>query len=76
MPDIRLTLLVGALAQKAYLPDFRDVTQAVAAWLKMPSDMVPLPHPSWHNNRWLTLNPWFEEEMLPILRRRIAVLLA
>lgn len=76
LPDVGLTLLVGGLAQKACLPDFTDVTTAVAAWRGGQSDVVPLPHPSWHNNRWLKLNPWFEDEMLPILRARIAGVLA
>ncbi len=76
LPEVGLTLLVGGLAQKSYLPGFTDVTRAVAAWRNDPSDVVPLPHPSWHNNRWLMLNPWFEYEMLPVLRQRIAKLLA
>lgn len=76
LPDVGLTLLAGGLAQKAYLPSFTDVTSAVAAWRSSPVAIVPLPHPSWHNNRWLKLNPWFEEEMLPVLRRRIATLLS
>jgi len=33
--------------------------------------MFPLPHPSWHNTRWLTCNPWFETDMLPVLREDI-----
>ncbi|MFN0194730.1 MAG: uracil-DNA glycosylase family protein, partial [Aestuariivirga sp.] len=32
-----------------------------------------LPHPSWRNNGWLKKNPWFEEDVLPDLRREIAV---
>jgi uracil-DNA glycosylase len=76
LPNVALTLLVGGLAQKAYLPDFSDVTKAVSAWRRNQNDMVPLPHPSWHNNRWLKLNPWFGDEMLPVLRQSIAAALA
>ena len=36
---------------------------------------VALPHPSWRNNAWLTANPWFERDMLPMLRREIRRLL-
>jgi uracil-DNA glycosylase len=38
--------------------------------------VVPLPHPSPRNNAWLKRNPWFAEELLPRLRRRVAGLLA
>ena len=30
--------------------------------------VLPLPHPSWRNNAWLKRNPWFEDELLPVLR--------
>jgi uracil-DNA glycosylase len=36
---------------------------------------MPLPHPSWRNNRWLAANPWFEAETLPALRDRVSALL-
>jgi uracil-DNA glycosylase len=37
---------------------------------------MPLPHPSWHNNKWLKLNPWFESELLPVLRADVRRLLS
>jgi len=37
--------------------------------------VLPLPHPSWRNNKWLTDNPWFERELLPVLRREVRALL-
>ena len=37
--------------------------------------MFPLPHPSWRNNAWLKANPWFDERLLPRLRRRVALAL-
>jgi len=33
---------------------------------------MPTPHPSWRNNAWLARNPWFESELLPVLRADIA----
>lgn len=75
MPRIGLTILVGGLAQRAYLPAFENVTAAVAAWQDRNPAIAAIPHPSWHNNHWLTANPWFESEMLPVLRGRIAALL-
>ena len=35
----------------------------------------PLPHPSWRNSGWLDRNPWFEAELLPVLRADIGGLL-
>ena len=37
--------------------------------------VIPLPHPSWHNTRWLKSNPWFEAELLPLLRAEVRKLL-
>ncbi len=37
--------------------------------------VLPLPHPSWRNNAWLKKNPWFEAELLPVLRREVRRLL-
>jgi uracil-DNA glycosylase len=34
-----------------------------------------LPHPSPRNNLWLQRNPWFERELLPRLRERVAAVL-
>lgn len=33
--------------------------------------VIPLPHPSPRNNRWLLRNPWFESMGVPRLQRRI-----
>lgn len=30
--------------------------------------VIALPHPSWRNNGWLKANPWFEADLLPVLR--------
>ena len=73
MPNVALTLLIGGLAQRANLPDFQNVTAAVAGWRDLLPSVAPLPHPSWHNNLWLRTNPWFESEMLPVLQRLISL---
>jgi len=38
--------------------------------------IYPLPHPSWHNNRWLKQNTWFDDEVLPQLQQDIRQLIA
>ena len=78
LPNIELTLLIGGHAQAHYLGDRRlpSVRATVAAWRDYLPDHMPMPHPSWRVNAWLRRNPWFETEVLPELRARIALLLA
>lgn len=78
MTGLRTTVLVGRYAQSAYLPGApkRSVTETVRAWRETFPRLLPLPHPSPRNNIWLRKNPWFEAEVLPALRDRVADLLA
>jgi uracil-DNA glycosylase len=76
LPSVELKLIVGQYALKYYLPDrSSSVTQAVRAWEDLWPGQVPMPHPSWHNNRWLMENRWFEAELIPRLQRRISAIL-
>jgi uracil-DNA glycosylase len=70
-----LTLLVGGSAIRWHLGQ-RDVTRAVADW-RGPAErgVFPLPHPSWRNTGWLKRNPWFEAELLPVLRAKVGQVL-
>ena len=74
---IGVTVLIGSYAHAYYLGERRkpSMTETVAAWRDYWPRYVPTPHPSWHNNRWLKLNPWFEAELLPELRGRVRALL-
>ncbi|TYO88811.1 uracil-DNA glycosylase family protein [Oceanicella actignis] len=74
MPQIELTLLVGGHAQ-AWALGARNVTRTVAEWRRHAPAVLPLPHPSWRNTAWLRANPWFEAEVVPWLRARVAQLL-
>lgn len=76
MPRAELTLLIGGYAQSWHLGGRAGVTERVRAWRDHLPAALPLPHPSWRNTAWLKRNPWFEEEVLPWLRARIAALLA
>lgn len=73
---VELTLVIGAYAHTWHL-DARGerVTDVVRRWKERWPTVVPLPHPSPRNRRWLAKNPWFEEEVLPALRERIAEVL-
>lgn len=76
--NVRLTLLVGAYAHRYHLGAAArpTLTETVRAWRAYPNNVMPLPHPSWRNSAWLKRNPWFEAELLPELRRRVAAALA
>lgn len=74
---IQLTLLVGQYAQAYYLKTRRKRTlgDTVRAWDEYLPEYWPTPHPSWRVNHWLTKNPWYEQEALPALRRRVREIL-
>jgi uracil-DNA glycosylase len=78
LPKVELTLLVGLPAQRWALgaAATRSMTETVAAWRGFPPGQLPLPHPSWRNTAWLRRNPWFEDEVVPHLRSRVATMLA
>lgn len=73
MPNLKLTILIGQYAQKHYLGD--DMKSNLTETVKNYRDFLPeyfvLPHPSPRNRFWLSKNPWFEEEVLPELRKRV-----
>lgn len=71
LPDVPLTLLVGGYAQTWHLGTRTGVTETVAAWRDHAPRRFALPHPSWRNTGWLRNNPWFEADLLPVLRARV-----
>jgi uracil-DNA glycosylase len=75
--SVRLKLLVGGAAQRWHLGDMArgGVTATVARWREFGPGVMPLPHPSWRNTGWLKRNPWFGDELLPVLRVRVAAVL-
>ncbi|WP_197113437.1 uracil-DNA glycosylase family protein [Facklamia lactis] len=77
LPNIELTLLVGAYAQKHYLKDKRKgtLTETVRAYQDYLPDFFPIVHPSPLNGRWLKKNPWFEEEVISELQGLIRFLI-
>ncbi len=76
LPDIGLTLLIGQYAQRRYLGAARQtsLTETVRAFEEYLPDYLPLPHPSPRNTAWFKRHPWFEKELLPVLRRRVRAL--
>jgi len=78
LPQVRLTLLVGAYAQAYYLGDRcgSSVAETVRAFRDYLPEFLPLPHPSWRTLAWAKRNPWFARRVIPELRRRLRMLLA
>ena len=71
LPDIRLTVLVGAYAHRWHLGGRQPVTRTVQGWRDHAPRLFPLPHPSWRNTAWLRKNPWFAADVLPALRHAV-----
>jgi uracil-DNA glycosylase len=77
LPKVELTLLVGQYAQAYFLGPARkaSLTGTMRAWREYLPRYLPLPHPSPRNVAWFKANPWFEGEVLPELRQRVARLM-
>ena len=78
MPQLELLLVIGMYAQSWHLGKLRSktLTDTVANWRAIMEEggecrSIPLPHPSWRNTGWLKKNPWFEAELLPVLRSEV-----
>jgi uracil-DNA glycosylase len=74
---LEMTLVVGQYAQTYHMNEVRaSLTETVRNWRSHWPKIVPLPHPSPRNNIWLSRNPWFEKELVPVLRQRVSEILA
>jgi uracil-DNA glycosylase len=78
LPKVALTLLIGSHAQQFYLRENAKptLTATVAAYEEYLPRYLPLPHPSPRNRAWFKANPWFACDVLPVLQRHVASLLA
>ncbi len=82
LPQAETILAIGTYAQDYHFarlgiprPKGQSVTETVRNWrrgFEMTPHLIALPHPSWRNTGWLKQNPWFEKEVLPILRAEVA----
>ncbi|WP_439497545.1 uracil-DNA glycosylase family protein [Bosea sp. (in: a-proteobacteria)] len=79
LPALDLVLVIGRYAQAWHLGPkaAADLTATVADWRAILAEprrprILPLPHPSWRNNGWLRKHPWFEAELVPVLRAEVA----
>lgn len=77
LPNIQLTLLVGQYAQRYYLRRRRKASMAetIRAFSEYGPQFFPLPHPSWRSVVWMRKNQWFEQTVIPNLRKVVRPLL-
>jgi uracil-DNA glycosylase len=76
--NVELTLSIGQYAQAYCLGTRRKASlgETVRAWRDYLPAQLPLPHPSPRNVGWFKANPWFDAEVLPVLRARVQAVLA
>jgi uracil-DNA glycosylase len=74
LKQVQLTLAIGQYAQAGLLGETRgaSLTETMLAWREhLARGVLPLPHPSPRNRLWLKRNPWFEAELIPVLRNEV-----
>lgn len=78
MPDIKLTVLIGSYSMKYYLGKGmkENLTETVRSYKEYLPKYFPIVHPSPLNFRWQKANPWFEGEVVPVLRDMVEKILA
>jgi len=77
MPNVETIVLVGSYSQGYYLGESRKetLTETVRSFREYLPRYLPLVHPSPRNIGWLKQNPWFEAEVVPVLKEITARLL-
>ena len=78
MPNLELVILIGMYAQKYYLKENakKTLTETVVNYTEYLPKHFVLPHPSPRNRFWLTKTPWFEVEVVPMLKNKVAEIIS
>ena len=77
LKTLQLTIVIGQYALAYHLPNAgSSLTEVVSKWRDHWPTVLPIPHPSPRNQMWLKRNPWFEKDVLPALRLRVAAALS
>jgi uracil-DNA glycosylase len=80
LPPAELILAVGTYAQRYHLTRLGaaelirpSLNETVAHWrdIFVRTRVMPMPHPSWRNSGWLKRNPWFETELIPVVKAEV-----
>lgn len=74
LKKVELILLIGSYSQAAFLGATRraTLTETVHDARTYLPRYLPLPHPSPRNQMWLRRNPWFDADIVPLLRAQVA----
>ena len=77
MPKTQLIILIGEYAIKYYLKDTRkkNLTETVKCFQEYLPKYFPIVHPSPLNFRWQAKNPWFERDVVPVLKQKVHTIL-
>ena len=77
MPKLEFVILIGMYSQKYYLKEKarKTLTETVENYKDYLPLYFPLPHPSPRNRFWLTKNPWFEKEVVQVLKEKVQEIL-
>ncbi|MFK8050745.1 MAG: uracil-DNA glycosylase family protein [Halioglobus sp.] len=78
LKGVELTLIIGKYAMDWHLgsDQGRTLTATVENWERYLPEVLPMPHPSPRNMRWMSKNDWFAADVLPVLKQRVAELLS
>ncbi|MEM8799088.1 MAG: uracil-DNA glycosylase family protein [Pseudomonadota bacterium] len=78
LANVDLILVIGAYAHRYHLgaKTSTRLADTVERFQDYGPRQFPLPHPSPRNRRWFAQHPWFEQRVIPALRRRIKEMLA
>jgi uracil-DNA glycosylase len=81
MPQVDCIVAIGRYAQDFHfaraghpVPKQATLAEIVGDWkahAQLRPRIIALPHPSWRNNGWIKQNPWFEADVLPLLRSAV-----
>ena len=77
LKGIQFTIVIGIYATKWHFPEMEhlNLTDIVKRIHSTVSDKIVIPHPSPRNIAWFKRNPWFEQQVIPQLKRKVKVIL-
>ena len=75
--NVQMTILIGKYAMDYYLKGDmkRNLTETVRCFAEYLPNYFPIVHPSPLNFRWQAKNPWFMEEVVPVLEKKVSDIL-
>lgn len=78
LTEVKMIILVGHYAHAYFLGEQRkkSLTETVRSFEDYAPRYFPIPHPNPSNTLWFNQNPWFESNVVPELKKRVADVLA